>query len=395
VEERFQLGDYWLSTKKNSPFWQITWFDEETRQTRRHSSSVTDFEQAKLALADWVVLNTTLKDERPEDIPVNVILDRYWNKSGQKLKSKERTLIGLTKWKAWWVGKTVSELTIANQKRFIEHLRSVPITRGSRNTYRADGSIARDFGAGKAAFSWAYKEQEIKSHPYILSLNSDSQRKRVLTIEEAAQLFNAAAAHEHTWRYMLLAFGTAARPSAILGLTTKSEQVNLLKLRLDMLPPGETQQPKKRKPMLTMPSTLVPWLRRWMQPEALVYTSKRKAIVRLSHLVTFRGKPIKRVRESFDMIKERAGITDPEIIAYTIRHTMSTWMAEMDVPDTEREMWLGHRAPGSKTTARYTHLKPEYLKNAAAAVDAYFDAIAPLVTARPIKMVGLHAVENT
>ena len=320
-----------------------------------------------------------------------VLLDRYWEKHAQKLASAERAKIALAKWRDWWAGKTVADLTLDNQRAFVEHLQRKPLERGSRSEKMSSGSVARDFGVGKAAIAWAYKNQEIKSHPYVMAIASESTRDRTLTIEESARILNASAASEHTWRYALLAFATAARPGAILGITTSREQIDLDRYRLNLLPPGEAQKPKKRKPILPMPTAIIPWLRLWMRPEALVYRATRKgrSKVRLEHLITFHGKRLARARETFDLIKQRAEFDDPTVTAYTIRHTMATWMAEREVPDREREMWLGHRGPGSKTTARYTHLKPDYLRNAAAAVDAYFTAVAPLVTTKSIKVLAM------
>ncbi len=390
TERVSQIGDYWLSHDPKSPeVWCITWFDPEKRQTRRRSTRTTDLAEAERVLAQHVLLNTPLRDERPQDVDLSVIFDRYWERHARHLESAERAKISIEKWRAWWTGKTVADLTIANQTRFLEHLKSAPITRGSRSESMSMGSVARDWGVGRGAITWAYKQQEIQSHPFVMAVAApDKRRERTLTLDELAALFDAAAQTEHQWRYMLLSVGTAGRPGAVLGITTKREQVNLDRLRLNLLPPGEQQIPKKRKPVLPMPAALVPWLRLWMQPENLVYkvTRKGKSQVRLGHLVTFHGKRLKRVRETFDALKERAGITDPEVVAYSVRHTASTWMAEHGVPEREHEIWMGHRMPGSATTARYVHLKPDYLKNAAAAVDALFDALAPLVKVRPLKM---------
>jgi integrase len=389
-ERAFELGDYWLSKDRKSPeIWCITWFDSEKRQTRRRSTGTSDLEQAKRALAQHVLLNTPLNKERPEDIELTVIFDRFWEKHASKLDSAERAKIAIEKWRTWWEGRTVADLSIANQEAFLKHLTDSPITRGSRSESRSIGSIARDWGVGRSAITWAYKNQLINSHPFVMTITApaDTRRERILSIDEFAALFNAAALSEHTWRYMLLATATAARPGAVIGITTKREQVDLERYRLNLLPPGEAQKPKKRKPILPIPATLIPWLRLWMQPENLVYkvTRKTKSQLRLSHLITFHGKRLTRARETFDLLKERAGITDPTVVAYSIRHTVATWMVEQGVPEREHEIWLGHRMPGSATTARYVHLKPDYLRNAASAIDSLFDVVAPLVT-KPIKL---------
>ena len=394
-----QIGDYWLSHDKNAPdIWCLTWYDAEKRQTRRRSTGTSDLAEAEKLLAQHVLLETPLRDERPEDVSLELIFDRYWDKYAKNLTSAERARIALDKWKEWWFAKTVADLTIENQERFLQHLKDEPITRGSRADERSLGSVERDWNVGRGAITWAYKKHQIKSHPYVIAFKApDSNRERTLTLEECALLFDAAARSEHTWRYVMLAFGSAGRPGAVLGITSNPKQVDLERRRLNLLPPGEQQQRKKRKPILPMPAAIVPWLRLWMQPENLIYKASRKgkSQVRLPYLVTFHGKRMKRVRETFDLIKARAGIDDPDVIAYTIRHTVSTWMAEHGVPEREHEIWMGHKMPGSATTARYIHLKPDYLKNAAAAVDALFDAIAPLVKVRPIKVGPVAVAKET
>lgn len=387
-ERESQLGDFWLSKDPKSPeVWCVTWYDKPARQTRRSSTGERDLEKARITLAKWVLLETDVKDERPDDVPLELVFDRYYEKHAKNLASAERARIALAKWKAWWAGKTIADLTLENQEKFLQHLMGEPVKRGSRATKRSAGTVARDWGVGRSAILWAFKNHQIKSHPYVKLVTGGGTRERVFTIEEAGKFFNAAAKREHTWRYALLSFGFSPRPGTVLRITTKPEQVDLAHNRLNLLPPGEQQIPRKRKPILPIPVTLRPWLRRWMQPEALVYKATRKgrSQVRLSHLITWHGKRLKKSRATFDLIKHEAGLDDPTLTPYVIRHTIATWMAELDVPDRQREIWLGHRAPGSATTARYTHLKPSYLKDAAAAVDSFFEALAPLLE-RPVRI---------
>ncbi len=168
------------------------------------------------------------------------------------------------------------------------------------------------------------------------------------------------------------------------ALTPSPEMVSLEGNFIRLLPPGVEQDPKKRRPTLPICTTLRRWLEEWLAPEALRYESTRREVETVPTLISWRGKPIEKIRGGFVRLKEIAGLTDPQIVPYTVRHTMITWIMRQRVPEWDREVWFGHKEPGNKTTAGYVHLDPDYLRPAAEATDAYFDALAPLVK-RPLR----------
>ena len=60
-----------------------------------------------------------------------------------------------------------------------------------------------------------------------------------------------------------------------------------------------------------------------------------------------------------------------DVVPYTIRHTLATWMSEQNVPEGELVAWFGH---GKESTTRRWYVKsrvyrPDYLADAAAAVE--------------------------
>jgi integrase len=175
-------------------------------------------------------------------------------------------------------------------------------------------------------------------------------------------LFKAAKAHDHWHRYLWLAYGTAARPAAILGLSRS--QVDLRAKLLDLAPAG-WKQTTKRRPVIPLVPRLAKEMVRWKDSETL--------------WVHWRGKPIARARETFRRLSEVAGV---EVTPYVIRHTLATELRRRGVPEWETEAWLGHRLPGSRTTARYTHVRPDYLKLAAKAVDDYLGKVSATQVAR-------------
>ena len=182
-------------------------------------------------------------------------------------------------------------------------------------------------------------------------------RERVLTLQEAADLFNAVES-EHMLMYLMLAFNTMARPEAIFEL--KKFQIDFDK-RLIMLNPPGREQTKKIRPTLPITNTLLPWLK------------KAKG----DYIVHWKGKPIKSVRRAFQLTRDRAGLS-ADVIPYTIRHTMATELRQREVQVYELAGFLGHSS-GKGSTDRYAKFAPDYMSKARQAIDEYFIELQPLV----------------
>ncbi|MDH3691318.1 MAG: site-specific integrase [Gammaproteobacteria bacterium] len=218
------------------------------------------------------------------------------------------------------------------------------------------GYIGRILGVGKAALNRAYKRGEIATVPYVLTGSKGRERERILSLDEAAALFNAVDA-EHMLMYLLLAFNTLARPEAILEL--RRFQLDLDN-RLIRLNPPAREQTKKRRPTLPITNTLFPWLQ------------NTKSDV----LVNWRGRHLNSIKKGFRRLRERAGL-DADVIPYTVRHTMATELRKRAVPAWEVSGFLGHKSHGS--TDRYAKYAPDYLGQAVQAIDQYFFELQPLV----------------
>lgn len=388
AEERFQLGDFWLSLHSTSPNWQITWFNPESGQTQRSSTRTSDFERAKVKLAEHFVAHGALKNEQPELVLISVILDKWYSAVGHKHASKDTNKLAIAKWKEFWGSRTVADITAEENRRFVEWMSERTYIRGRADNPNAvrqkmsKGGMARQYNVGCTALKWGLAEHLITSVPKLKPISDSKRRKRILSIQELAALFNAAADVEHHWRWLLLTCATAARPNACLDILVGPPMVDLEQKRLDLLPPGQEQDPKKRRPIQPIPESVLPWLALWTRKDKLLHVTTRKSW-EVTHLVTYKGRRIKRMTSAFDSMKTKAGITDPAVVPYSIRHTMATWFAKKRTATYDREVWLGHQEPGSRTTAGYIHLDPEYLQSAAEAIDELFITLNPLLD-RPI-----------
>lgn len=379
--ERFRLGEFWLDSRKGSPYWYIYWLEKVDKKyrTRKSSTGETDFELAKKKLASKFLLDSDYDEERPADILVAVVLDRDMERHGKKLRSVDTNESAIKKWKAFWGNATIADLGVESKwQRFLDFMRN--------QTYRGEplteSTLKRQLNVGRHAIARAYRKKELVSIPYMPNEFEDGEgRERVLLPAEMAKLLNAAIDLEHMWRWMLMAIGTTSRPSAVRELTVRQIDFENKLIRLN---PRGRAQTKKRRPMVPICATLLPWLRDWTRKEALVHRGWRGDVTILERIITYNGKPLESIRDGFALLKERAGIDDPEVVPSSIRHTMATWMVKSRVYEWDREIMLGHREPGSKTTANYVHLDPDFLKDATAAIDAYFEQLQPMVK-RPLR----------
>jgi integrase len=338
-----QIGDYWLSKRPGSEQWCRTWYDATTRQTRRASLGASDFQAAQIALAGWVVQHARLGKQEPQEVPLEQVLVRYWHRIGKDLKSSDTVEIALSYWSSFFAGATVAEVTRERQRGFIAWLRA------RRVPPLSDGYIRRILGIGAAALNDAHREGEIGAVPYIDLPNDAPARDRVLTLAESQAIWDAARLG-HERMFLALAYGTLARPEAVLELSRAS--VDFERRLLAQNPPGR-KQTKKYRPVVPVCDFLFPWLEQ--APEG--------------PLVAWKGKPIASFKTAWRAIRRRSGL-GPDVVAKTIRHTMATELRAAGVPEADIQGMLGHRAYGGKTEV-YAKYRPEYLKDATQAIDRY------------------------
>ena len=335
-----RIGDFWLSRRPNSPQWCRTWFDPGTRQTRRASLGTDDLESAKIHLAEWITLNVTLRRQQPRDVPLATVFARYYEKHAKHTLgagTQRGNLFAMLK--VFPQGITAGELNLETQQAAAAEL---------RKTYAA-GTIKRMMGAAKAAVTWAWKNGELDRQMPFISLPEGQGRERVLSIEELARLWSTEMP-DHLRMFVALLIGTAARPKAVLELTR--HQCDLTRGTINLNPVGRVQT-KKRRPILPMATFLRPWI-----------TS-----VSSGTLVAFNGKSVTKINGAFQRARDAAGL-DLEVVPYAIRHTIATELRARGVPELELAGFLGHSMPNIRTTGRYTHVAPDHLAHALAAVEA-------------------------
>lgn len=290
-----------------------------------------------------------MRQESPQDVLLSTLFARYYQGHAKDIASADTTLRSLNTWIEFYGAAAVSDLTVPRQEEFIAWLRA----RGLK-----DGYIKRMITAGKAALNYAYKRQEIAAVPYIFTVPDSEPAERVLSLKEMAALFNATKPGTKDFMYLIIAFNTLARPAAVLDLAPR--QVNLKDRLVDLLVPG-TKQTKKRRPILPITNTLLPWLQ----------TASGE------NFVNYHGKQIASNKKAFAGLVTAAKIKTGDVTRNTIRHSVATEMRRRGVDVWEIEGWLGHRLPS--TSERYAKYSADYLSDGRKAIDAMFDDLQPLV----------------
>lgn len=207
------------------------------------------------------------------------------------------------------------------------------------------GTIRKELEVIRTALRWANKHREAQ-----FEFPPKPQPKdRWLTKEEIERLIDAAQA-PHVRLFIEIAWRTAARSSAILGL--RWDRVDLAGRRISF---GGTDT-KRRKPRATVPvnASLL---------ESLTAAYEARTT---EYVIEYGGKPVKSIKHGFANACERAGLEG--VTPHVLRHSAATHMAMARVPMPEIAAFLGHS--DSRTTERiYAKYSPEYLQGAAAALE--------------------------
>lgn len=407
--------------------YRIEWFVKSSRQTEGISTRTTNRQDAEKAFNQHCLMQST---EQLKDEPLLNSCNRYHLKYGHTLPSADVFLQAqaaamevLTDPANGDFGPMVSQMGVANQKKLIEAWQAKGM---------ADSTILRWLGCLWAAMNFAAEGEHI--NPTVVPKRYSAKRwkphlkkrTKVLSPVQLAALLDAAclvsterpemylieprgkytyyrvgltglntqrtsrrslgtsdletararlreyeakyhADHPVTatvtygvqFRLVLSLIATAAREAALRDLIVT--QIDFTHGVMDLNPEGR-KQTKKFRPIIPMAPTFQEWLRDWspMTPEG--------------HLLGAKDMRLLKDHSFFEALARRTGV---KCTPYTIRHTVSTWMASRVESPWERDQFMGWmRSEGSAMSANYNHYDPRYLRGAAAAVQSLLEAIA-------------------
>ena len=349
-QQRFQVGDYWLSQQSRSPAWCRTWYDPKSQQTRRVSLRTANFAEAKQKLTDWFVLEHQQKEQRPNAVAIASIFARYYDKHARQLKSGSdyKTLLGY--WLDFHGEATLAQAAdLTQQERFRDWL--------ALDKNLSPSSIRTVITVGKSAFNWAYKRGEIDKVPFfeLVKVPPQKPKGRHLEIDEIAKLLTYSR-NRHVKLFLLMLIGTAARPQAIYDL--RFDQIDFKLDLIDLNPKDYVPSKNKLRPIVKLPAHLKPVL------------LDQKQRYETNAVISYDGTPIKSIRTAWRKLRVRAGF-DEEVMLYSFRRTMARNLRIKGVPAWEVAEQLGHRTE-YQVTELYTSHSPDYLNQAVKAIDDFF-----------------------
>lgn len=377
TEKLGQLGAYWLTQHHKSRVWCRTWYDAKTQQTRQASLGTTDLETAKLRLYQWYIGHEQSENQEPEDVLLSELFLSYFTREGINKSQPANINRRLQIWLDFWEDAALGDLyDWQRQEAFAEWMKG----KGWSPSYQQ-----RIINDGKAAINFSLKRNEIRHVPRVINIEGAgaSRYDWIITHGQLGRLFNALDRdhHEHLFRYLIIRINTACRQDAALDLSSAQVYLQDHHSWLDLNPSGR-QQTKKRRPRQPVSDTLTPWLEHWSDPDTLLCgPSKRYDAHEGMPFVNYHGRHIQSIKKAWRQLRDAAGL--PKIAQpRTIRHTITTWLFDQDVPDRQIAKFLGHdqasvtdEARFTKTSHRYQHLKPSFCSDAKSAVESFVQEV--------------------
>lgn len=300
-------------------------------KTVRTSLRTRDLDAARRALVDWT--------RKPAGETVGDLVNVY-------LADKDKTAIRATDLHGSW----------KNAKPHFGHLRPDQITRDVCRAYarertrvgRKAATIRKEIECVRAAVNFnkrgAGAVWELPSPP--------PHKDRALTKAEARRLARAARGFPHVRAFIVLSLCTAARSSALLGLTW--DRVDFGRRMINLALGDDLDGQRKGRARVPMNARAYRYLR-------VLYAWRTS-----NHVIEWAGSGVRSVKKGFARATMRAGLTD--VTPHTLRHTAASWMVMAGTPMVEVSKLMGHSDP--RVTYRvYAHLAPDYLQGAAKALN--------------------------
>jgi integrase len=208
---------------------------------------------------------------------------------------------------------------------------------------------------------WAEKHKLIERAPYIERPPKPKPNEKHLTRGEVYGLRDCCDL-PHMRLFVLLAYATAARSSALLGL--RWERVDFDRGKIDLRDPGITT-PHKGRAIVPINNTL----------RAALQEAQRGALT--PFVIEWAGKPVRSVKKGLATAARKAGLG--KVSPHQIRHSSAVHLAEAGVPFEEIAAFLGH-SDVKVTRTIYARFSDDHLKAAASALE--LDEIGPVAKRR-------------
>lgn len=409
--EYYRRGPFWLDYVRaaggepaSSRFY-IFWYDPRSGRLERKSTRQSDLRLASDVLDDHYLATHRPTQADQESYTVSECLTDYWREHGRNVSSSEAISARL-KLMSRFIDHEIEDGIIRDpfkpteiDDKFIQRFRkwacADPIVARKKDgtgawvdgasRKRSESTVEESVIALKAALNHAFWARRLRIVPPIKHKTRDAvtpERSYRLSVDGLAELIEYSVTGAGNYgghaarllplrRYLVGAICTLARPDAILDMGVAGDRSQWMgeERRFNLNPEGRIQT-KKVRPILPVVDLLHSWLiatDEWFVcREIVTYDVER-------HEEVVRQIRVASVRSGWDGARARLGIPagwGPKLI----RHSMSSILANRRVDLVELEIALGHRVM-KKTTSRYAHLDPGYLRTIAEGIE---DVVADL-----------------
>lgn len=300
-------------------------------RTERVSLRTSDLSEARRRLIDY--------ESRPVGETVGDLVAAY-------LTDKDKTAIRAADLRTAWKAASPT----------FAHLRPDQVTRDLCRRYRDQryaagrkpNTVRKELEVVRAALNFHKVSGAVFELP-----KPPPPKDRYLSREEARRLMRAARPFPHVRAFIALSLATGARQTALLDLTWDRVDMQRGLIALSI---GDTQD-DIRKRRATVP----------MNRRARRYLKVLRAASTCNHVIEWAGHRVFSVKKGFAAARKRAGL-GPDVTPHILRHTAASWMAESGVDMFRISRYLGH-SDTKVTERRYAKLHPDYLADAAKALD--------------------------
>lgn len=241
---------------------------------------------------------------------------------------------------------------------------------------RAPATVNTELVRLRACLAWAAERRHIPFAPIVWAPSRGKPRTRILTAEEARNLLIAAHDELHIYVFTVLAIATGARHMAILDLEWNRVDfaTGIIDYEVDVEFNPMQKSWKKGRAQVVMGALVREALQR-------AYAARQT-----DHVVEYRGKRLKSIRESFGLSVVRAGLgtaiprptkTQPnrvrvitDVTPHVLRHSVNSWLQEGGIDAERRAYMLGQRDVRTNQLV-YSHGRPDrMLTHVVSVIDA-------------------------
>jgi len=382
-----------LGKTKSSPNFYILWHDG-TRPCRE-STGTSDPGEAQERLKEFLQRSSDARQKlrRPDEVEISEALDLYLAKiadkpSARSAAAKSNTLL------EFWTNRKLSEVTPESAKAYAAWRLAQPGRRGKKS--RSMWTVYGDMNLLRTALNSMVQAGLLTRAPYV-PVPGQPESKDVWLEHYEAQLLIDSCVEEHIRLFVELALYTGASKAKLLEMKWAG-QIDFDRGRIFLDPPG--QQRADQCPPVPMNEHVRDLLlkarqrarSRWVieyfrfqrtqetdsrarRPPTLpdgghvgdikvgfnaALERARKAALEKANNSGRGSRDEKRWREAAGKLKETT--------TQTLRHTAGVWMAQSGVPIPKIANWLGRSV--AETARIYAHHNPDYLADAANAIEA-------------------------